>query len=126
MLEIERDLLAEVSHEHDDVSSFVYRDRRPFDLGKLETFLGFFIETYGQDMLRYKGILQVDGNPRRVLFQGVHMIMGAEEGRPWAPGEARESRMVFIGRKLPQDLFGTGMALCVRDEAHHPTNPIEA
>jgi G3E family GTPase len=77
-------------------------------------------------MLRYKGILQVDGNPRRVLFQGVPMIMGAEEGRRWAPGEACESRMVFIGRTLPQDPFGTGMALCVRDEAHHPTNPIEA
>jgi G3E family GTPase len=127
ILEIEPDFLEDVTHEHDDeVSSFVYRDTRPFDLGRLETFLGLLIQTYGRDMLRYKGILHVAGNPRRVLFQGVHMIMGAEEGKPWLADESRESRIVFIGRKLPQELFNTGLALCVPDEAHDPTDRIEA
>ena len=64
-------------------------------------------------MLRYKGILNVKGNPRRLLFQGVHMMMGADLGRPWAAGEKRCSKMVFIGRKLPQDIFLRGLENCL-------------
>jgi G3E family GTPase len=104
----------------DDVSSFVFRDTRPFELGKLETFLGLLIQTYSRDMLRYKGVLHVHDNPRRVLFQGVHMIMGADEGKPWGLDEHRESKMVFIGRKLPRDLFEKGLALCVHGAAESP------
>jgi hypothetical protein len=49
-----------------------------------------------------------------VLFEGVHTMIGAKEGAPWGPGEPLESRMVFIGRKLPQDLLSNAPALCVR------------
>jgi G3E family GTPase len=122
ILRIEPEFLADVSHEHDDeITSFVFRDSRPFDLHKLETFFGLLIETYGQDMLRYKGVQNIQDNPRRLLFQGVHMIMGADEGKPWNLGEARESKMVFIGRNLPRSLIEQGLALCVPDDAQEPT-----
>jgi len=52
-----------------------------------------------------------------MIFQGVHMTMGGSPGKPWAPGEARESKMVFIGRNLPKRIFVEGLAYCVADDA---------
>ena len=51
---------------------------------KLEQFLSGMIQVYGPDLLRYKGVLWMKGNPRRVVFQGVHMMMGGDMGKPWA------------------------------------------
>ena len=80
---------------------------------KIETFLSLMVQNYGEDLLRYKGVLNVQGEPRRMIFQGVHMLMGGSPGKPWEPGEARESVMVFIGRKIPRRLFEEGLAYCV-------------
>lgn len=100
-------------HHLDDIQSFVFFSDKPFDALRLEEFMGGLTQVYGQDMLRYKGILNIKGNPRRLLFQGVHMMMGADLGRPWAAGEKRCSKMVFIGRKLPQDIFLRGLENCL-------------
>ena len=80
---------------------------------KIETFLSLMVQNYGEDLLRYKGVLNIQGEPRRMIFQGVHMLMGGTPGKPWEPGEARESVMVFIGRKIPRRLFEEGLAYCV-------------
>ena len=58
----------------------------------METFLSVMIQVYGQDLLRYKGVLNGRDEPRRMIFQGVHMLMGGTSGKPWEPGEAREQR----------------------------------
>jgi len=114
VLEIDPQFLESDSHEHnDEVTSFVWKDPRPLHMEKIETFLSLMVQNYGEDLLRYKGVLNVQGEPRRMIFQGVHMLMGGSPGKPWAPGEARESVMVFIGRKLPRRLFEEGLAYCV-------------
>lgn len=114
ILEIEPDFLGDVSHAHDDeVTSFVFREQRPLDLDRLEDFLGAMVQAHGARMMRYKGVLHVAGERRRVVFQGVHMLMGAEPGAPWAADEARESRIVFIGRDLPRALLLDGLRNCV-------------
>jgi G3E family GTPase len=114
-LEIDPAFLEEGEHHHhdDDVQSFVWRDARPLNMEKIETFLSLMVQNYGADLLRYKGVLNVQGEPRRMIFQGVHMLMGGTPGKPWSAGEARESVMVFIGRKLPRRLFEEGLAYCV-------------
>ncbi len=71
------------------------------------------IQVYGPELLRYKGVLWLQGNAQRVVFQGVHMLMGGDLGRPWGEGEARESVMVFIGRNLPKDVFLQGLEQCL-------------
>jgi G3E family GTPase len=114
VLELDPQFLESDAHEHnDEVTSFVWKDARPLHMEKIETFLSLMVQNYGEDLLRYKGILNVQGEPRRMIFQGVHMLMGGTPGKPWAPGEARESVMVFIGRKLPRRLFEEGLAYCV-------------
>jgi G3E family GTPase len=114
ILELDPEFLVDSHHEHhDQVESFVFRSKKPFDGDKLEQFLSGIIQVYGPDLLRYKGVLWMKGNPRRVVFQGVHMMMGGDMGKPWAKGESKESVMVFIGKSLPKDLFLAGMEQCL-------------
>lgn len=100
-------------HHDDDVKSFVYRADRPFDPAKLEDFLGAIVNIYGPRMLRYKGVLHMKGTDRKVIFQGVHQLMGSDLGPQWAEGEQRQSKMVFIGIDLPQDILLQGLEQCL-------------
>jgi G3E family GTPase len=118
ILEIEPDFLEETTHEHDDaVQSFVFRADQPFDGLKLEDFLSGMVQAYGPILLRYKGVLWLAENENRVVFQGVHMLMGGEMGKPWGLGENRGSVMVFIGRNLPTDLCIQGLKKCLVSES---------
>ena len=113
-LEVDPEFLTSDYHEHDDdVTSFVWKDARPMHMEKIETFLSLMVQNYGEDLLRYKGVLNIQGEANRMIFQGVHMLMGGSPGKPWAAGEKRESVMVFIGRKIPRRLFEEGLAYCV-------------
>ena len=96
-------------HHDDDVKSFVCKSDRPFDPAKLEDFLSAIVNIYGPRMLRYKGVLYMKGTDRKVIFQGVHQLMGSDLGPQWADGEARSSKMVFIGIDLPKDILLQGM-----------------
>ena len=96
-------------HHDDDVKSFVYRATKPFNPAKLEDFLGAMVQVYGPRMLRYKGVLHMEGTDRKVIFQGVHQLMGSDLGPVWAEGEPRVSKMVFIGIELPKDILVQGL-----------------
>ncbi len=101
-------------HHHDDaIKAFVFQSSRPFDPAKLEEYMGALTQVYGQDMLRYKGVLFMNGSNRRTIFQGVHMLMGADVGRPWATHEKPSSKVVFIGRNLPKDAIVKGLEACL-------------
>jgi G3E family GTPase len=114
ILELDPEFLADAPHDHhDQVESFVFRSEKPFDGDKLEQFLSGMIQVYGPDLLRYKGVLWMKGNPKRVVFQGVHMMMGGDIGKPWGKGERKSSLLVFIGKKLPRDLFVAGLEQCI-------------
>ena len=66
----------------------------------------------GPRILRLKGIVDVRGEPRRLVVQGVHMLLEGEPQRPWAPGEARSTRLVFIGRELDGEALREGLRRC--------------
>ena len=100
-------------HHDDDVKSFVFRSERAFDAAKLEDFLGAIVNIYGPRMLRYKGVLHMKGTDRKVIFQGVHQLMGSDLGPLWTADETRSSKMVFIGIDLPKDIFLQGMEQCL-------------
>jgi len=100
-------------HTDDDVKSFVYKADRPFDPAKLEDFLGAIVNIYGPRMLRYKGVLNMKGTERKVIFQGVHQLMGSDLGPEWGKDEARQSRMVFIGIELPREILEQGLEQCL-------------
>lgn len=107
----------ENNHHHarhsDDISAFVFKSTRPFNTAKLDEFLGGLVQVFGPRMLRYKGVLLMEGADRKVIFQGVHQIMGTDVGAKWADEESRQSKMVFIGKNLPKDVFIQGLNLCL-------------
>jgi G3E family GTPase len=101
-------------HAHDDdVKSFVFRADKAFNPAKLEDFLGAIVQVYGPKMLRYKGVLYMKGSDRKVVFQGVHQLMGSDLGPKWTPGEKKQSKMVFIGIDLPKDVLLQGLEQCL-------------
>jgi G3E family GTPase len=135
-LDIDPDFLTEDEHEHhecdehchhdhdhdhhhhhhahlDDIAAFVFRSDRPFHVAKLDEFLGSLIQVYGPRMLRYKGVLWMEGADRKVVFQGVHQTMGTDIGAKWAENEAKGSKIVFIGKSLPRDIFLRGLEQCL-------------
>ncbi len=127
-LDIDPDFLAAEDHDHehgehcdhphhhahdDDVKSFVFRADKAFNPAKLEDFLGAIVQVYGPKMLRYKGVLNMKGSDRKVIFQGVHQLMGSDLGPKWAAGEKKSSKMVFIGLDLPRDIFVQGLEQCL-------------
>ncbi len=91
------------------MKSFVFKSKRAFDAAKLEDFLGAIVNIYGPKMLRYKGVLNMKGTERKVIFQGVHQLMGSDLGPEWGKDEERISKMVFIGIDLPKDILVQGL-----------------
>ena len=118
ILAIEPDFLTDVTHEHDDdVTSFVFRASKPFELARLEAFFGSVLQVYGANLMRYKGVVAVRGNPQRTVLQGVHMLMASEQGAAWKKNEARDSNIVFIGRDMPKDMILHGLEQCLAGAA---------
>ncbi|HEY8099674.1 MAG TPA: GTP-binding protein [Burkholderiaceae bacterium] len=101
------------AHHSDDIAAFVFKSNRPFDSERLDEFLGGLVQVYGPRMLRYKGVLWMKGADRKVVFQGVHQLMGSDLGGKWATDEVRGSKMVFIGKNLPKDIFIKGLEQCL-------------
>ncbi|MFN0186775.1 MAG: CobW family GTP-binding protein [Aquabacterium sp.] len=100
-------------HHDDDVKSLAFRSDRAFNAAKLEDFLGSVVQVYGPKLLRYKGVLNMKGTDRKVIFQGVHQMMGSDLGPKWAPGEKKTSKMVFIGIDLPREILVQGLEGCL-------------
>jgi G3E family GTPase len=101
------------SHHSDEIAAFVFKSDRPFDTAKLDEFLGNLVQVFGPRMLRYKGVLWMDGADRKVVFQGVHQMMGTDIGAKWPENETRGSKMVFIGKNLPAETFIRGLEQCL-------------
>lgn len=84
----------------DDVASLVLRHPGAVNQDRIGAFVEQLLATHGNDMLRYKGVLAIEGKQERLIFQGVHRITGFDYGRPWADQEVPESMIVVIGRRL--------------------------
>jgi G3E family GTPase len=103
-----------LAHHHDEeIQSLSLTSARPLDPDKFFPWIQDLVMKEGPNVLRCKGILSFKGDDRRFVFQGVHMILDGDHQRPWQEGETRESRIVFIGRNLPQGSIRTGFAACL-------------
>lgn len=113
ILAIEPDFLDDVSHEHDaGITSFVYRSEHALDAARIIAFMDALISNYGKDLLRYKGIVNIAGCDRKIIYQGVHMLLADSIGVPWAADEPRASVLVFIGRNLPKQEIQEALDSC--------------
>ena len=103
-----------LKHYHDEeMQSISLRTEQPLDPDKFFPWVQELVATEGPHILRSKGILSFKNDPDRFVFQGVHMILDGDHQRPWKPEEKRESRIVFIGRELPEQKIRDGFAACL-------------
>lgn len=104
-------------HHHDHasgVTSLSLRTDKPIDPDRFEPWIGRVLQLHGADIFRSKGIMNVAGASKRLVFQGVHMQMEHRWGEPWRGRDTRESRIVFIGRNLPAEQLREGFLACVK------------
>ena len=103
-----------IKHYHDeDMQSVSLKTDKPLDADKFFPWVQNLVQTEGPSILRCKGILSFKDDDDRFVFQGVHMILDGDHQRPWAKGEKRDSRIVFIGRNLPEDKIRQGFESCI-------------
>ena len=103
-----------MKHYHDeDMQSLSLRTSKPLDPTKFMPWLQGLVQAEGQKILRSKGILAFTNDDDRYVFQGVHMMLEGDHQRKWKDGEPRESRLVFIGRELPEQLIRDGFESCI-------------
>ena len=103
-----------LKHYHDEeMQSLSLKTDQPLDPDKFFPWVQELVQTEGPSILRCKGILSFKDDDQRFVFQGVHMILDGDHQRPWKDGETRDSRIVFIGRNLPEDRIRQGFESCI-------------
>jgi len=95
------------------MQSLSLKTDRPLDPDKFFPWIQKLVAEDGPAILRSKGILSFKDDPDRFVFQGVHMILDGDHQRAWKDDEKRESRVVFIGKQLPEDKIRNGFESCI-------------
>ncbi|NJR56800.1 MAG: GTP-binding protein [Acaryochloris sp. CRU_2_0] len=113
-LSIDPQLLNESAHEHDQsICSIALCESGTVSSEKLNRWLYQLVQAQGANLFRMKGILDVDEEDRRFVFQGVHMTLDGHPGKPWKPNEVRRNELVFIGRNLDEAALRDGFRACL-------------
>lgn len=99
-----------VAPPRNDVRSIVVRLDKPVALAAVSDVMENLLLKYADNLLRYKGILAIDGEPKRLLFQGVQRLYSADWDREWRPDEEHVGLLVFIGQELPEEEIRQGFA----------------
>ncbi|HLQ92979.1 MAG TPA: GTP-binding protein [Xanthobacteraceae bacterium] len=116
VLRLDPQLLTDSTHEHDsDISSVSICEVGPVDATLFNRWINELVQSNGKDLLRTKGIVDLAGEARRLVFHGVHMTLDGRPGKPWGPTEPRTSQLVFIGRNLDAQALRAGFANCRAD-----------
>lgn len=113
-LSIDPQFLEEAAHEHDEsVSSVAITEPGAVSSDKLNRWLYQLVQAQGANIFRMKGIMNVDDEERRFVFQGVHMTLDGRPGKPWKPTETRRNELVFIGRDLNEAALRDEFRTCL-------------
>ena len=98
--------------DSDEVGSIAIEKPGNVDPEKLNQWIGKLLTEKGVDIFRTKGVISYEGDPRRIVFQGVHMLFTAQPDREWGD-EVRHNQLVFIGRNLDEDAMRKGFDQCL-------------
>jgi G3E family GTPase len=102
-----------ISKAHaDEIGALLLEHDGEIDLDRVGAFIQDMLDRHGDDLLRYKGVLAIPDQPNRLVFQGVHRLAGFDYGAEWDQAEARRSRIVLIGRQLPEAELRVAFTAC--------------
>jgi G3E family GTPase len=100
------------THRHDDIESFSFRSNRPLRGDRIAQLLNAIVESYGDRLMRYKGVLHIANTDHKLILQGVHQLASHGYGAKWPADEPRTSKLVFIGRDLPRAMLARSLEQC--------------
>ena len=103
------------AHDHrhdDDIRSVCLSHSQPMDAAKVSDWLKALLAAQGARILRTKGIIDVQGESRRLVVQAVHHLLEGEFQSAWPAGVSHQSRLVFIGRQLDDAALQAGFEGC--------------
>merc|ERR1719379_2805322 len=107
-------LTTDGAHEHDEtVGSLSIVQKGDVDLKTVQNWVNETLRTMGSDIYRMKGVINIANSKRKFVYQGVHMIFNGDFEEPWEPDEERDSKLVFIGKNLDEDLLRKGFKSCL-------------
>jgi G3E family GTPase len=113
VLKMDPSFLQDVDHQHDkSVTSIGFQTEDHVNLGQLQEWISNLIQEKGVNLLRYKGVINVQGMDKRFVFQGVHMLFDGEFMEPWKSDEKRETKFIFIGKDLDRESLVKGFLEC--------------
>jgi G3E family GTPase len=113
-LSIDPEFLNDAAHEHDEsIFSVAITEPGSVSSERFNRWMYQLVQAQGANLFRMKGILDVDEEDRRFVFQGVHMTLDGRPGKPWKPGEPRLNELVFIGRDLNEAHLRDGFLACM-------------
>ncbi|QGM45644.1 CobW family GTP-binding protein [Methylocystis heyeri] len=101
------------AYHDEDIQTVAIEHGGEVDPERFVPWLNELTQRDGPDILRCKGIIAFTNEPRRFVFQGVHMILDGDLQREWRADEKRRSKLVFIGRKLKEAEIREGFARTV-------------
>lgn len=114
VLKIDPAFLDESAHDHDQsITTVAITELGSVDSEKFNRWLYQLVQAQGANLFRVKGILDLDAEDRRFVFQGVHMTLDGHPGKPWYPDEVRQNQLVFIGRELEAMNLKAGFMACL-------------
>jgi G3E family GTPase len=104
----------EASHEHDnEITSVGIEFEGALDYEKLYSWFSYILQEKGKDIFRMKGIININNNSKRFIFQGIHMLFDSKEDREWKIKEKRLNQVVFIGKNLNRQELNLGFKACL-------------
>jgi len=81
---------------------------------RFEQFMSHVIRNWGANIYRAKGIINISGNPNKLVFHGVHELFDTNNEAPWGKDDKKTNKLVFIGKDLQKDILQTGFGYCLK------------
>jgi len=85
---------------------------------RFEQYMSNVIRNWGANIFRAKGIINISGNPNKLVFHGVHELFDTNNDNPWGKDDKRTNKLVFIGKDLEKDILQTGFGYCLKANAN--------
>jgi len=81
---------------------------------RFEQFMSNVIRKWGANIYRAKGIINISGNPNKLVFHGVHELFDMNNQTPWGKDDKKTNKLVFIGKDLHKDILQMGFGYCLK------------
>jgi len=101
-------------HHHNELISHSFELKEPLIAERFEHWINMLLFLSGYQIYRIKGILNIEGETHKIIFQSVRSNSKIDVGSRWKNGESKISRVVFIGNNIKKEPLEKGLKSCLK------------